>query len=245
MTSAWSRPVMLVAAVIVPIGAAAALVPFRAGTDRTNVALILVAVVVAVATLGGRTAGLLAAAVATLSFDFFQTQPYESLTITQRADIETAALLLIVWLMVSELSSRSARHRIDADQFSGDIARMHAVAELVSRGERADEVIVAVRNELRDLLFLKDCTFSPKLATRPRPRMERDGEVMMAGLRWGASRMGLPGKEVDLIVHGRGHPMGRFILVPSPGVPVAWDRRVVAVALADQVGAALVASSNG
>ncbi len=148
-------------------------------------------------------------------------------------------------LIVGELSSRSTRHRIDADQFGSDIARMHAVAELVSGGEGVGEVIVAVRNELRDLLFLKECTFSREFASRPRPRMERDGEVMMAGLRWGVSRMGLPGKEVDLIVHGRGLPLGRFVMVPSPGVPVSWDRRLVAVALADQVGAALTATANG
>jgi hypothetical protein len=46
---------------------------------------------------------------------------------------------------------------------------------------------------------------------------------------------------VDLIVQGLGRPLGRFILVPTPGVPLSWDRRMVAVALADQVGAALIA----
>jgi K+-sensing histidine kinase KdpD len=241
MNQARSNRLALVAAVVLPIGAAAAMVPFRTRVDNTNIALGLVAVVVAVAATGGRTAGLLSAVTAALSFDFFHTRPYESLTITRRADIETAVLLLVVGLIVGELSSRSTRHRIDADQFGSDIARMHAVAELVSGGTSTAEVIVAVRIELRDLLFLKECTFTREFATRPRPRMERDGEVMMAGLRWGVSRMGLPGKEVDLIVHGRGLPLGRFVMVPAPGVPVSWDRRLVAVALADQVGAALIA----
>ncbi len=244
MRNAWWNRLALLAALLLPVGGAAALVPFRDRVDNTNIALILVAVVVAVAATGGRTAGLTAAVMATLSFDFFHTKPYQSFTITQRGDIETAVLLLGVGLIVGELSSRSTRHRIDADQFGSDIARMHAVAELVSGGESADEVITAVRNELRDLLFLKGCSYCSDFATRPRPRMERDGEVMMAGLRWGVSRMGLPGKEVDLIVHGRGIPMGRFVMVPSPGIPVSWDRRLVAVAMADQVGAALI-TSNG
>jgi K+-sensing histidine kinase KdpD len=245
MKTAWSGRVALAGAVVVPIAICAALVPVRTRVDNTDVALVLVAVVVAFAVFAGRPAGGLAVVSAAAGFDFFHTRPFESLSITPRTDIETAAVLLVVGLIVGELSSRSTRHRVDADQFSADIARMHAVAELVSAGEGVDAVIVAVRNELQDLLFLRGCTFSTQFASRPRPRMERDGEVMMAGLRWGVSRMGLPGKEVDLIVNGRGRPRGRFILVPSPGVPVSWDRRVVAVALADQVGAALAASSDG
>jgi K+-sensing histidine kinase KdpD len=245
MKSAWTSRLALVASVVAAVAMAAALVPLRNRVANTNIALILVAAVVAVAATRGRPVGLAAAVAAALSFDFFHTRPYESLSITRRPDVETAVLLLVVGLIVGELSSRSTRHRTDADRFGSDIARMHAVAELVSAGESASDVIVAVRNELRDLLFLKECAFVRDFATRPRPRMERDGEVMMAGLRWGVSRMGLPGKEVDLIVHGRGRPLGRFVLVPSPGVPVSWDRRLVAVALADQVGAALIAGSDG
>ncbi len=244
MKTAWSR-LALAAGVGLPIVVAAALVPFRDRVDNTNIALVLVAVVVAVAASGGRAAGVVASVAASLSFDFFHTRPFESLTITRRADLETAVLLLVVGLTVGELSSRSTRHRVDADQFGADIARMHSVAELVSAGAGSDQVIVAVRNELRDLLFLKECTFTRDLASLPRPRLERDGEVLMAGLRWGVSRMGLPSKEVDLIVHGRGRALGRFVMVPSPGVPVSWDRRLVAVALADQVGAAVAGTSNG
>ncbi|MDP9074773.1 MAG: DUF4118 domain-containing protein [Actinomycetota bacterium] len=232
----------LVAAVVVPVAVAAALIPFRTRVDNTNVALILVAVVVAVAATGGRPAGAIGAVSAALSFDFFHTRPFESLTITRRADIETAVLLLVVGLIVGELSARSTRHRLHADESSADIARLHAVAEMVSAGADPDQVIVAVRNELQDLLRLRACTFTRSFANLPRPRLEWDGEVMVAGLHWGVSRMGLPGREVDLVVHGRGQPFGRFILVPTPGVPVSWDRRVVAVALADQVGAAMADS---
>jgi K+-sensing histidine kinase KdpD len=244
MKPTWWGRAALVGAVVVPFAAAAALVPFRDRLGNTNIALILVTSVVAVAAWGGRTAGAVAAVSAALSFDFFHTRPYYSLTITRHADVETAVLLLAVGLIVGELSSRSTRHRLNAHESSADIARIHSVVELVAGGATADEVIVAVRNEIRDLLYLQDCTFTREFATRPRPRLERDGEVMMAGLRWGVSRMGIPGKEVDLIVIGRGHPVGRFVLMPTPGVPVSWDRRLVAVALADQVGAALSSAGS-
>jgi len=55
--------------------------------------------------------------------------------------------------------------------------------------------------------------------------------------------MGLPSKEVSLMVQGQGRPFGRFVLAPTTGVPVSLDRLTVAVALADQVGAALASQS--
>ena len=66
---------------------------------------------------------------------------------------------------------------------------------------------------------------------------------MLGELRWGVHSMGLPGKEVELLVQGQGRTLGRFLLEPTPGMPVSFDRRVVAVALADQVGAALASAS--
>jgi K+-sensing histidine kinase KdpD len=64
---------------------------------------VLVLVLVGVAANGHRPAGLLAAVSAAVSFDFFWTQPYETLAITTRADIETAVLLLLVGLAHPEL----------------------------------------------------------------------------------------------------------------------------------------------
>ena len=47
-----------------------------------------------------------------------------------------------------------------------------------------------------------------------------------------------------LEVTGNGHPAGSFTLVPTPGREVGRDRLVVAVALADQVGAAFSGSRS-
>jgi hypothetical protein len=48
--------------------------------------------------------------------------------------------------------------------------------------------------------------------------------------------MGLPGPEIELIVQSQGRRMGRFVMTPTPGYEVSLERRVVAVAIADQVG---------
>jgi K+-sensing histidine kinase KdpD len=230
----------LLIGLVAPVGVAAALIPLRDEVDATNIALVLVAVVVAVAAMGQRLAGAIAALSAFGSFDFFHTRPYYSLAINNRSDLETALLLLAVGLFVGDLAARSNRHRSNADRSVADIARIHAVAELVADDARPSDVVTAVGNELKDLLSLRSVGFRTDAAAGPRPRLEKDGEVTLGELRWGVDTMGLPGKEVDLEVQGRGRTLGRFVLVPTPGLPVSWDRRVVAVALADQVGSALV-----
>jgi hypothetical protein len=72
--------------------------------------------------------------------------------------------------------------------------------------------------------------------------MEHDGNVEIGPIRWGVHQMGLPGHDVELIVQGDGHVLGRFMMEPTPGWPVSLQRRLVAVAIADQVGAALAPS---
>ncbi len=91
----------LVAGLAGPFLVALALVRFRTDLSRTNAALILVVVVVAVAALGSRVAGAVRSLSAAASFDFFLTRPYQTFDITASADIETAVLLLVVGLIVS------------------------------------------------------------------------------------------------------------------------------------------------
>lgn len=56
---------------------------------------------------------------------------------------------------------------------------------------------------------------------------------------WDVDRLGLPQEGVELRTFGNGHFHGRFILEPTPGTIPPLQARLVAVTLADQVGAAL------
>jgi hypothetical protein len=94
------------------------------------------------------------------------------------------------------------------------------------------------------LLHLRSCRFEVELSTDPSAHLEPDGSVRLGMIGWGAHQMGLPGKEVELLVHGNGHVLGRFLLAPTPGWPVSLHRRLVGVAIADQVGSSIVARSN-
>ena len=56
---------------------------------------------------------------------------------------------------------------------------------------------------------------------------------------WPTADLGLPTKQVDLPVRGNGEVLGHFLLTPTPGHGVPAHRLVVAVSMADLLGAAL------
>ncbi len=231
--------IAVAAAFLLPLAIAAALVPFRDSFANAAAALVLVAVVVAVAALGTRTAGFIATVSASLWFDFFLTRPYERFAITQRPDIETAVSLFVVGIVVTELAARSRHHHQVAAEESDYVELIFGLSELVASGGPADEVIDRVSAELIELLQLRGCRYEPGVPLRRMTRIEHDGQVFLGGLLWGVHEMGLPGRELELLVQGRGRVLGRFVVKPTPARPVSLRRRVVAIALADQVGAAL------
>jgi K+-sensing histidine kinase KdpD len=228
-----------VGALVLPVAVATLLVPLRGSFAAPAAALLLVAVIVAVAALGDRPAGYVATVMATLSFDFFLTRPYERLEITQRADLETAICLFVVGVVVTEILLQSWRLHRTAQEESSFVGLIGGVAELVTSGASRDDVITIVNGDLMALLHLRGCRYEAAGAQRPRTRLERNGDVLLAGRLWGADELGLPGREVELPVYDRGLVVGRFVLTPTPARPVSQERRVVAVALSDQVGAVL------
>jgi hypothetical protein len=228
-----------ISAIVIPVAVAAVLVPFRTSFAATASALLLAAVVVAVASTGDRVSGYLATVSATLSFDVFLTKPYGRLAITHRPDLETAICLFVVGIAVTEISMRSRRHRESATEESGYVKVLHAVAELVASGASQQEVVRVVCQHLIELLCLRDCRFEMTVANRPRFRIESTGDVLLGGSVWDVSSLGLPGPEIELPVQRNGETVGRLVLMPTPGWPVSHEKRVVAVALADQVGAAV------
>ncbi len=80
------------------------MVGVRGEIDSTNVALVLVLVVVATAAFGGRGPAALSAVVAAISYEFFFTRPFDSLRINRADDVETTLILLAI-----ALDRRSAR----------------------------------------------------------------------------------------------------------------------------------------
>jgi K+-sensing histidine kinase KdpD len=222
---------------------AVALVPLRAEIENANLALILVVVVVLAAIAGGRTAGAAAAVTATLAFDFFLTRPYLSMKIESADDIETVLILAAVGLLVGEVASRGRRSLRHSARASEALSRVQRVADRVARGARVDEVTASVVAELTDLLALRDCVLELPPYWWPLPRLERTGTIAMVEHEWLTGGFALPEDGVQLPVLGRGREVARLVLLGDPDVALPIEERIVAVALADQLGAAIVMAS--
>jgi hypothetical protein len=229
----------VVAAVVVPVAVGAGLVPFRSNISPATAALGLAVAVSLVAALSTRLGGVVAAASAALSFDFFFTRPYGSLSISSAQEIETAILMLVGGLIVGQLSARNRTNKELVVQTSDDFARIQAIAELMASGAGSFEVVAAVGDELTGLLGLRSCRFERSFPDGPSPTIERNGDVSWGRFWWGFRTLGLPGKEVTLVVEHQRRRLGRYVLVAVPGSPVTREQLVAAVTLADQAGAAL------
>ena len=232
------------AAALAPIVVALLLVPSRGHLGPADDALILVLVTVAVASSGNRPAAALAALVAAASFDFLLTRPYGSFRISRQGDITTEVLFVVVGLLVGDLAARGRRHRLAAASGRLGISRIHDLGERIADGEDPEFVLIAVANELRELLSLQDCRFVRDPPSGKGAWIANDGTVRLNPLRWPSASAGLPTKQVELPVRGGGKVLGTFLLTPTPVTPITQEQCLVAVALVDQLGATMAHQVN-
>jgi hypothetical protein len=238
-----ARAVGLTIAAFGPLFVAGLLVPFRADLASANVVLVYVLVVVFGAAVGTRWSGALTAVVAAMSYDFFFTKPYQSLKIDNANDVETTLLLLAIGLVVAELVAFTRRHRARAETRSDEIQMLRRTAELVASGAPSERVLDTVRKELVELLSLVECRYESAPFAGTLPQIQRTGAIDGAHRRWIGGEFTLPGLGAEIPVAARGRTFGRLVLIPDVSVGVSIEERVVAVALADQLGAAFAADS--
>jgi hypothetical protein len=232
---------VVLAALIGPLVVCAALVPFRDNFANTNAALLLVLLIVAVAVSGNRVAGAVAALSAAVWFDFFLTRPYQTFAITDRDDVETTVLLLAVGVGVTELAAWGYRQQADAQRDAGYLDGVRTAAEAVATGTSSSELIEVVSGQLTRLLGLGTSRFQYGVAGLGKPaRLRNDGSVELNGEVWDVEGKGLPVDDtIELLVESKGRLQGRFLLTATPDSHPSKAQRLVAVTLADQVGAAL------
>ena len=239
-----SRDRLAVAAgLVAPLALAAALVPFRSSFANTAAALAMILIVVAVAAAGNRLAGFVAAISAAAWFDFFLTRPYEQFTINRAADIETTVLLLVIGAAVTEIAVWGRRQHSAASRRAGYLDGINDAARAVAAGDSPSALIDRIAAGLIQLLALRSCEFQYGIAGIGQPaRLGRLGQITVAGrpydLEYGEWP---PGAGLELLVESGGRLQGRFLTQPGQRRPVS-EELLVAVALADQVGAALAAS---
>jgi hypothetical protein len=213
------------------------LVPLRDDVRSANLALLLVLVVLAAAVIGGRRDGIVVGIVVAIAFDFFLTQPYQSFTIEEGADVQTTILLGLVGLVGGELVERARRSQADAESRRRQIERLHRRAELAALGEPPGRLIVRSEEELAELLGLVEASYR----AGPPPR---DLSVLThGGVRVPGQASEIGDDIVALPVRAHGRDLGHFLLVfphRTARLSVTTDRRHAAVALADPLGMALL-----
>ena len=220
--------------------AGAALVSVRDHFAAVNVVLVLVLFVLVGAVIGGRTAGLVAAAGAALTFDFFFTKPYNSLKIDSAQDIETTLLLLLVGVAMGEIVVRADRIRTAVTGGRRELTRLHRVARLAASGEAVEDLISVVAAELTATLELSRCSYEPVPFTGTYPRLEQTGAISGMNIaRYTKTGYELPNEGVELPVVVSDQIVGRFVMIPTPGIGVSVDRRMIAITLADQLSVVL------
>jgi Domain of unknown function (DUF4118) len=238
------RSVVIGAAAGLPLLACAVLSPFRDSIANTNAALGLVLLIVAAASLGIRAAGLVGALLSAASFDFFLTEPYHHFAITDQADIETAVLLMLVGVAVTEVALWGRRQQARASLEQGYLDGVLSTAATVGAGRTSTSSLIDhVCAQVVDVLQIDNCRFDPG-GGPVLARLDDDATVTYAGRPIDVERVGLPtDSEIALDVRSGGVVHGRFLLTAATSVVrVSPEQRRVAIALANQVGAALTAA---
>ena len=221
------------------IAASAALVPLREQLGPANAALVLVLFVLVGAVIGGRRAGFMVAVVAAMSFDFLHTRPYGSLKIADGKDVLTLVLLIAVGMIIGEIALRADRIRDAGTRRWAGVRRIHRVAQLAADGQAADDVILAVTAELTDTLHLQNCWFERAPYLGVLDAIGETGSLTTREFRYTRDGFELSREGVEIPVRSGDRIIGRFVLIPTPGVGISKDDRLIALALADQVGIVL------
>jgi K+-sensing histidine kinase KdpD len=229
--------VVLAFAVLAPLAVAAACAALRDQVSTSSAALLLVLVVVAVATTGRRVAALTAALASGVFFDLFLTQPYGSLTITHRDDLELTVLLVLIAGVVVETVLWGYRQQARAARRSGYLHGALRAAESAARGELPfDALTRLVATEIADVLGVPACRYVAGPSRDPRPAvLAHDGTVTRGGKPLDVDRHGLPVDEDTVLVITGGH----FVITSASALTYpTLEQRRVAVLLADLVDSA-------
>jgi hypothetical protein len=153
-------------------------------------------------------------------------------------------LLLVIGVAVTEIAVWGRRQHLAASRRAGYLDGISSAAHAVAAGGSASALIDQVTGQLTQLLSLRSCSFQRGIAGIGRPaRLRHDGSVTIGQRAWDVDAEGFPAScDTELLVESGGMFQGRFLMTPAPGARPTLEQRLLAVALADQVGAALATS---
>ena len=234
---------MVVGSGVLPLAVCAVLAAFRAVVTPTTAALVLVLVVVAAASTGVRLAGVVAAVSSGVWFDFFLTEPYQTLAITDRDDVEATVLLVLIGAAVTEVALWGHRQQARANRRAGYLDGVLGTAETVSlAGGSSEELTGHVADQIRQVLGVGQCRFVAGPVRDERfAVLDHQGGVSRRGRPADVDRDGLPTDDSTVLTVTRGRDvLGYYLITAASDIArPSLEQRRVAVLLADQTAAAL------
>jgi K+-sensing histidine kinase KdpD len=237
------RPLVLSLSVAVPVVVCAVSGSMRERVSTTSAALVLVLCVVVAGTSGQRIAALLAAVSGGISFDYFLTQPYRSLVISDPNDVEVTVLLIVIGVVVTEATMWGLRQESRAARRSGYLdGALRAAENAHSRDMPVTTLVRFTAAQIAEVLGVSSCRFVPGPVHDSRLAvLHHDGRVTRNDRTVDVEKDGLPiDGETALEVRRGSDTLGHFVITSASAMayPTAEQRRV-AVLLADQVAGAL------
>lgn len=222
--------VAYMAALVLPVVAAAALIPLREGHPRVT-GLLLVLPVLVVAAIGSPGSAVLAAVTAGVSYDFLLTQPHYRLAIEDPDEVVAMIVIVAVGAVVGILSSRLARaasrSRIRQDELHHLVAFVRTTAQATS----AAQLTEAAAAHIGDVLGARSCRWRAGYHGGGSAVLLDTGAVMYRLTDLPPDRGQLPAQlEVPIGVGDRA--VGRFIVTTTPGHLVSDEERATAAAIA-------------
>ena len=150
-------------------------------------------------------------------------------------------LLLVIGVAVTEIAVWGRRQHAAASRRAGYLDGINAAAQAAAAGDSPSELIDQVSASLTELLSLHSCVFQYGKAGLGNPaRLMPTGQVVLGQRTVDVEADGLPDQtDTELLIEGGGVFQGRFLMRAQPGARPTLEQRLVAIAFADQVGAAL------
>lgn len=203
----------------------------RDGLTQANVALVMAAATVLVASFDWL-AGAVTSVAAALALNYFHTEPYRTLRVTDRRDVYSIVVLGALGLVVSAVTARRVRRRVLELRRADAHRSGAALAALVASDRPVSDVWAAsVSASSNDLAMV-----SARVVARVPDGLAEIGRLAD---RAESRTITLPTQGAALHLSRRHHEGRWLVLTPLPGLgPVEVDRRAV-LAFADALEVAL------